>query len=510
MILEGVLDNSLGNFICLRGFAPLSDLAKISAPDPSYQRELIETHRSEMIKFLNDQKFLFFPEVILGASLTTEADVTTATKLILGYEEKQSVTYHFDQFKLSYKITTRKSPSGDIRSKIRFRRALLTLNDGDIDSGNLKFHRVDGNHRLSVLDGDEELDEGIRQRFADYNVPFCIVLFRNDTDLQEYSRALFHNINFRQVALTMEQSLKLIIEDKDLFSDETLSGSFGESYLLTRKMLSGWDLSMLQNIKAVIDVPDPLKCTKRTFLLNTFDLLLTNNLMPESDAVDEFKKHLAAVNSIYEDTRLGQNSNAGLLAAFVYYAFKATMKLKVFTNWVIENHIYQTETTDAKGLIKIFDCVLESKKRTVFISMQFSEDTSENYKAIKGAIDDVNNGYNLDIGIQEIRIDKLLRGHSYRIDEEILRLIGDSGFLIADLTHGNKNVYHEVGFLMGVNKGAGLPQDNFIFVLNKQIGKFDEDVGFNLKAHQVLVADGTNDLRTKLKRQIATHFGLME
>jgi hypothetical protein len=42
----------------------------------------------------------------------------------------------------------------------------------------------------------------------------------------------------------------------------------------------------------------------------------------------------------------------------------------------------------------------------------------------------------------------------FRIDlnDEILRLIEESGLLIDDLTCGNKNFYHEVGYLMGKSR----------------------------------------------------------
>jgi len=38
---QGVLDRSLGNFVCLRGYASLGGLYQISAPATSYQRDLI-------------------------------------------------------------------------------------------------------------------------------------------------------------------------------------------------------------------------------------------------------------------------------------------------------------------------------------------------------------------------------------------------------------------------------------------------------------------------------------
>lgn len=69
MILSGILHTSLGGFTVIRGVAPLGELARCSRFDPAYQRNLIETHRSEIEQFLADRQFLFFPEVVLSAAL---------------------------------------------------------------------------------------------------------------------------------------------------------------------------------------------------------------------------------------------------------------------------------------------------------------------------------------------------------------------------------------------------------------------------------------------------------
>jgi len=62
MELKGILDTSLGNFLCVRGFAKLGELYDVSDYDESFQRRLIETHKREVVDFLNDQKYLFFPK----------------------------------------------------------------------------------------------------------------------------------------------------------------------------------------------------------------------------------------------------------------------------------------------------------------------------------------------------------------------------------------------------------------------------------------------------------------
>lgn len=76
----------------------------------------------------------------------------------------------------------------------------------------------------------------------------------------------------------------------------------------------------------------------------------------------------------------------------------------------------------------------------------------------------------------------LSRAHSYTITDEILTAIENSGLLIADLTHGNKNVYREVGYLMGLNQGRLLKQENFVLIVRENgKGSVEKDVGFNLK-----------------------------
>ena len=69
MRLTGIIDFTMDNFLCVRGFAPMLELSEISKADENIQRDLIEDHRGDMEAFLYDGKFTFFPEVILGANL---------------------------------------------------------------------------------------------------------------------------------------------------------------------------------------------------------------------------------------------------------------------------------------------------------------------------------------------------------------------------------------------------------------------------------------------------------
>lgn len=68
--LSGILEYSMGGFLCLRGFASFKMLSAISKPSPEIQRDLIEKHQGEMEAFLNNGEYRFFPEVVLALNLT--------------------------------------------------------------------------------------------------------------------------------------------------------------------------------------------------------------------------------------------------------------------------------------------------------------------------------------------------------------------------------------------------------------------------------------------------------
>ncbi len=510
IILRGLLDRALANFTCLRGYATMKDLHGISKADESYQRSLITKHHERMVNFLNDEEYLFFPEVILGASLVNglrnEIYMDDVDDFLKNLDQGKGQSHPFDDFTLRYNTTAYQNPN-DARQKNYLKRARLTITNDAFQ----KFHRIDGNHRLSVLDEPEKLkDDAQRQKFEALNVPFCLVLFPTSADLEKHSRVLFHNLNFHQIPITKEKNLSLILDQGSPFDNEKLRTTFGESYPLARQILDSWDLEMIPHIMAVIEPADGVdkeKECKRTYLINTLELLNKKEVVHDAQRV---KAVLGVINPLFENHMMQASPNHGLLTAYTYYAISKPHALRIFHNWVVQNHIYHTESIKAEELIKVFDCVLESRHQTVFVSMQFSPETEGNYEAIQKAIDEVNADNRLDLKIQPIRIDQFKKGYSYEITDEILELIQGCGLLIADLTYGNKNVYHEVGFLMGQNAGKDKPQDNFIFVWNDSASKdkFNKDVSFNLNHKQVLKAKGTGDMTAQLKEQIEIFYQL--
>jgi hypothetical protein len=142
-------------------------------------------------------------------------------------------------------------------------------------------------------------------------------------------------------------------------------------------------------------------------------------------------------------------------------------------------------------LIAIFNKVLESRKRTIFVSMPFGKPKPDDHFAIiQRVAKELSNSYSLKPPLKVERVDWFLDGASYEINDKIIEMICDCGMLIGNLTHCNPNVYHEIGFVMGKAKAEGRDVANMLLFLDESVAeKKDKIVGFNLQ--------GINQLRFK-------------
>jgi hypothetical protein len=209
------------------------------------------------------------------------------------------------------------------------------------------FSRLDGNHRLTATK-----DDAVRERIA----PFCLILCQNQVEFRRFSRSLFHNINYKQVPLTMEHNLQLILEDDELFPDETLQKdpSYGWPYYHARKLHGKLDFDLLPNIKSFIET-EP-----RTFLLRQFEFLTAKRVLGDNEnAIKRFKEALGQVNGLFDTSpALKESTNCGLLAVLAYYQLARPAKVPSFVRWVLANHLHLIQNSSAPDLIAIFDKVL--------------------------------------------------------------------------------------------------------------------------------------------------------
>ena len=531
MILSGILHTSLGGFTVIRGVAPLGGPGSLLALRRCQPAQLYRNppHWRSNSSWPTDS-FCSSPKWCAPASaslqLSGRRDAT----------EWRDKGFRANSDGIALKVVKTRLPQGYnvVGGNPAPTIAYLTLTPEQLERANgHRLFRIDGNHRLSAVDGQADTHQNYR-----LPTPFCVVLHDDATEAKRFEKVVFHNINAKQIPLTSEENLRLILQTGDdaLFTDDVLltKPSFGPAYWLARHLLPEFRSDFLSGLSKHFE-------NKHTLALGLAQFLMAKQAVVDSpDAtmlqaeLPRLRKALKAVNANYEATSgkpLRESACHGVLTAFVYFALKNDgRQLPAFTRWIESNridhlapatttrglgyhyHLGRTQAVDAASLVEVFESVLSARSREVFVSMQFGTPAGEEpvYKAIKEAIDTVNttHGLQADLALTPIRIDHVNKGHSYTIADEILKVVNGCGLLIADLTQGNKNVYHEVGFLMGLNQGRTAEQDNFILLAdNKQI-QSDAAIGFNLRHWQQVRFDDTLDLKTKLVAALEAHFRL--
>jgi hypothetical protein len=149
----------------------------------------------------------------------------------------------------------------------------------------------------------------------------------------------------------------------------------------------------------------------------------------------------------------------------------------------VENHLQNVSDSTPTDLIDIFDKVLESRKRTIFVSMPFGKkNPDDHYATIKRVCNELSDAYGLKPPLKVERFDWFHDGTSYEINDKIIDMMSDCGLLIGNLTYCNPNVYHEVGFVMGKAKAEGRAVADMLLFLDESVPDAgDKFVGFNLR-----------------------------
>lgn len=224
--LSGILEYSMGGFLCLRGFASFKLLSGISEPNSEVQREVLVERKDELAEFLNHGEYRFFPEVILSLNLT---DGVSDFDALSDFHLKLQIGKTWNGKVGGFQINISQNETKNVVNTFNLSPGIDRINIAHIkfDETKNKLMRIDGNHRLSAAD----------DVLNDFVVPYCLLIFRDPKENEQYSRAIFHNINAKQTPLNLEENLKVILESNDVFSDEKLKTdpSFGWPYYLARK-----------------------------------------------------------------------------------------------------------------------------------------------------------------------------------------------------------------------------------------------------------------------------------
>ena len=210
--------------------------------------------------------------------------------------------------------------------------------------------------------------------------------------------------------------------------------------------------------------------------------------------ISEIKKAITSLGHVYESFEGKEYGNIAFLSTMVYYSLLDKTQLQAFIQWAVRNGINKVNEPDdlskdsAENLIKMFEQIFQSKKNEVFVSMQFGDSQSELiYEKIVRAIEQFNTKYTgIHLNVYPIRIDRTVESSTYSIQDRILEAIKSCSLIIADLSSKNINVYHEIGYAMGVAQANNLlPNMILLYKEDTQYKDKSEDtdkfIGFNLR-----------------------------
>lgn len=462
MILRGILDRSLSNQLCIRGFASIKELARISKADYSYQRDLYGEQEDIVKEFLENETYLFFPEVILSYKFKHKGDSTNnPLRKIKDFEREGKIIKarsNIDNTFISLKKMT--YGASDTRGKESLQIVELTLDDSIlnelVNQNQQPFHRIDGNHRLTVA---HNSNSPIVQNMT---IPFCIILgdeyFDNNnikientdsSDFEKSIRVYFHNINTKTLPLSSEQNLKVLIDDDSNFTEIELDNIFPKSGNQIREFIRKVDVNLFNGIESVLD-------NNLRNVLNAIFKLTSNTIDSNKNFVEKVIEAFKRIEQLYiNDIRFKNNENESLFISLVYYYIKNKKQFEHYLKWVTNNHLFEVEEEraesilntyrKAESIINIYNKIYQKKTYKIFVAMPYwsHSEINEYNKLFKEICIDVSKKANVELELIPIM---RFRGKSQRIDQRLLNKIKECDIFIADISGNNINVIFEIGY----------------------------------------------------------------
>ena len=483
--LSGILEYSMGGFLCLRGFASYKMLSAISKPNTEVQRDLIDEHKGDMASFLNAGEYKFFPEVILATNLTDGTkDFDELDLFHTSLQSGQTWNKSIGNFQFNISRHASKNILNQYDKLPRIERIYLT--HIKFDESVCELIRIDGNHRLSAAN----------EVATDFMLPFCLLLFRNPSENDQFTRAIFHNINAKQIPLKLEENLKVILESPQVFSDESLINdpSFGWKYYLARKTLQNLDFTYFPSINSYI------RQAKYSFFVDLYGFLLKNHSIEENEhAVETVKSKLAEVErALVESEITATTTNIAVIGALAYYRLTNEFKYRAFLSWIKKNNIGNVEKLHIDDVINLYDEIYEHVPKKVFLARWYpsaerdGQDEFDRAECRIKAMKELTSEMNLEL----VDLGTCVTG-TFDIRKRMYEDIRECDIFIADISGARHNVMIEIGYaLKHVDTGRMV----FYFQKSGKCPSVPFDV--NHLAYDEIVDSA--EIKTKTKARIQT------
>ena len=288
--------------------------------------------------------------------------------------------------------------------------------------------------------------------------------------------------------------------------------------------MSGYKLALqeYENLKAKLYLSKnelDMQSQKQKHLVHKIDSL--QKYIDNCNNKNAILSAFITLTEIYKNFEQKEYGNISYLCALVYYFLLDDEQLNSFIQWSKQNGINKIIEPDdlskdaSLNLITMYDQIHQTKKNEIFISMQFGDSQSELiFEKIVRTIEKFNSLHkDINLRATPIRIDRNVESNIFSIPDRIRDGIKSCGLIIADLSSANINVYHEIGYAMGIAESNNMIPNIILLYKentdhNKENKDVDKFVGFNLRNFSQLRFKDYDQLVEGLLRRLEKHYGV--
>lgn len=454
------------NYHIAKGYLTFNQLANFDIFSDEYQRDINQEHEDKILEYLKKDYYRYLPDIVI---VIRDNDLRfDRTRILLDKKDLR-----ISRLK-SYNLMRLQ-----IKTKEGYKQCKI----------------VDGNHRLSAI---KKLLENPENTSSENYIGVTFILTDDNSIKDEL--ALFYYLNSKSKPLLPKDYLsKTIVEFEkadELKDIDWWLYIFRESNDKLLDILKDYREGLEKDViaKACSYLAKNIKSKE---ILNDFFAFLRGvvgkgnlkGILERFYKLEQLAELICIIFFLYNESKNYKNS-------------ELENEIKYFCEWLLEDAKLE-KFQDFENLFKVYVNTYIPKSFKIFIAMEF-ENNDKNLKAIETAIQEINDekfANNPPLHIDHLRIDKLNKGTTFKIIDEILGQIEHRGLMIADISRKNANVYFEVGYMMALCRAKGI--DNQIILL---VDKNNKEVGFDLSGYQQVRYKDEEDLKEKLKDQLNEYY----
>lgn len=481
MKLTGIIEDVFRGVTIFRGYATLKTLARLSA-STSYQRDK-DPDRIDAIKdYISNSSYVFYPELILGWQL----DNPNAIRTIKEEENTSSISLNNGIKIKKAKFKFKSLPFGEEpKTKV------VTIELPNAFNETI-FNRIDGNHRLSVVDKIKDETGTYDSEICNQIVPFSLIIQNKSNDANKFESAYFYLINSKAKALTTEENLKAIFKADHFTKSEKKELLSIESDTVIDAIGNCAEKLEQRNLHVINLFFDGCVYSLSYDICREFE-------NPNIDAI------ISSISYINDEYFLYESPD------FTHSCVYALIKARVtnhklydrFIKWIHSHHLENKEGISSKTLWVMFDTITNSKLK-VFIAMPYfkkhdgnepDEELMNDYRDIyKRCFESITEETGIPIHMFPIMNDE---GLSEDMIDNIVDEIENCDIFIADITNSNPNVLYELGRAHALKK-------NTIIVKSDADSKTSSDIR-NIRHYIYKGNSKSTTLLNEVKKNIIAH-----